>query len=144
MSLIRSNRWHSSVLLLGLCIIPVGASARHGPAAPVTGTFNHGVFSPTTGRVGYHMPANFGFYDWDEPTGNNSTCDPGVADMSATGTIPPGLTLLTSGTHGFDGTPRQPGDWTVRVTIGRVACKQGPDQTVYGPRTIDVHFHIDP
>jgi hypothetical protein len=146
MIFLRSDRLRLSLILLGACASSVGVSAS---AATAAGTFNHGVFSPTSGRVGYHMPPNFGFYDWDEPTGDNSACHPGVAGMTAAGTLPPGLALVTNdvtghAVHGFEGTPRQPGDWNVTVTIQHVACMQGPDQTDYGPRTVEVHFHIDP
>jgi hypothetical protein len=102
-------------------------------------------FSNTNGRVGYHMFAKLSMYDWDLPTGNWDTCDPATGQPWTTvGTIPPGLALVSTGEHGFDGTPRQPGDWTVDVTIGRVACMQGPDHADYGPKTVEVHFHIDP
>jgi hypothetical protein len=145
MSFLRSNRLRLSVLLLGVCVCSARASARRAPAAPATGTFNHLTFDNTTGRVGYHMFASFGAPEWDQPTGNNATCHPGAGDWTTAGTVPPGLVLqqVPYG-YGFDGTPRQPGDWTVNVTIGRIACMQGPDQTVYGPRTVAVHFHINP
>jgi hypothetical protein len=128
---------------VGVCCVP--ASARRAPAAPATGTFNHMNFSNTNGRVGYHMFAAFGVPTWDEPTGDNATCHPGAGDWIVAGTVPPGLALqqVPYG-YGFDGTPRQPGDWTVNVTIGHIQCKEGPNQTDYGPRTVSVHFHIDP
>jgi hypothetical protein len=134
-----------SIFAAAICLCSMRVDARRAPPAPATGTFNHIVFNSTNGRVGYHMFASFGVYDWDEPTGVNATCHPAVGNLSVAGTLPPGLTLQTAAqAYGFDGTPRQPGDWTVNVTIDRIACKAGPDQTVYGPRNVAVHFHIDP
>ena len=135
--------------MVGLCVCSMPVSAQRA-AAPATGTFNNIFFKNTSGRVGYHMFAPVSVWDADLPTGANATCVPGVYDTTTSGTIPPGLVLLANdlpnrgGVHGFDGTPRQPGDWTVRVVINHIQCTQGANQTDYGPRTVEVHFHIDP
>jgi hypothetical protein len=138
----------STVAVVLTC--PGSAYARRAPAALAAGTFTRMTFANTNGRVGYHMFANFGVYSSDEPTGDNATCVPAVGDTTTRGTIPAGLVLLAndlpnnSGVEGFDGTPRQPGDWTVSVVINHVKCNAGPDQRDYGPKTVTVHFHIDP
>ena len=110
-----------------------------------TGTFDHLVVQPTTGRVGYHMHARLTAWDWDTPTGSLATCDWRVEDVTIIGDLPPGLTLLQhQGDDGIDGTPRQPGDWDVSYVVAKTGCDQGAATTIYGPRTVSVHFHITP
>lgn len=150
MRITRSNRLRFlSILVLGVGAFAIQASARRAPAPPATGTFNHIEFENTTGRVGYHMYSTVRVFSYDTPTGDAVVCAPAAADTTTSGTIPAGLVLLANdvngqGLHGFDGTPRQPGDWTVYVTIGRIQCQGGPDRNIYGPRTVAVHFHVDP
>lgn len=73
-----------------------------------------------------------------------------VSDVTVAGPVPPGLTSPGSAgnrTLFFDGTPRQPGDWHVVVTMHKLECSVvagvvGPVD--YGDITIPVDFHIDP
>jgi hypothetical protein len=148
MRVTNANRLRFLAVFAAMSIYSVQLDARRAPAAPTTGTFNHLEFVNTNGRVGYHMFSTIRTYAYDTPTGDAVACSPAAAETTSSGTIPAGLTLLANdqngeGVRGFDGTPRQPGDWTVNVTVGRIRCQQGPDQTVYGPRTIVVHLHID-
>ncbi len=138
--------------LIGSCALGAAACLMAAPASarPQTGTFNRITFEHTDGRVGYHMHANVVVFDNDTPNGDAAACAPGATDTTVVGDLPPGLTLMANdlpgngGLHGIDGTPGQPGDWTVRVVIAHVECAQGPDTADYGPKTVIVNFHIVP
>lgn len=130
-------------MVLGLAL----ALAASGPAASAArGTFTRMYFRPPPdGRVGYHLYSIIHTEDNDTPTGDVTTCSP-TADGSALtvrGEPPPGIVFEAAGPD-FQGTPRQPGVWSVVVDVPAVWCANGPDVTHYGPRSVVVKFNISP
>lgn len=108
--------------------------------------FSHMFLEPTRGRVGYHMHIIVnGNYD-DVPTGDWNTCSPTAGAMTYSGELPIGLKKVGGAgvLYGFEGTPRQAGDWRITVNIAYFRCTKGPDLNRYGPRTINAVIHIDP
>lgn len=124
--------------------------------------FSRIVYMPTEGRVGYHMVSKPRYYYDDLPT---PTCSPTTQfpDITVKGEVPPGVNAPTdsqrelsdlekltqeiqgrakSFTFNFEGTPEQPGDWDVRVTLYGLHCKDD-DSKNYGDRSFSVHFHIE-
>jgi hypothetical protein len=142
MSFAQSHRWRFSLFIAGLVLCSVPASAWRAPPAPATGTFNNLTIVDTNGRVGYHMSTGLHVDDFDTPTGRVASCSPSAWGVTTSDTIPPGLALTG---NDFEGTPREPGDWYVTVSIAEIGCKQGAAaNTNYGPKTVHAHFHIDP
>jgi len=106
-------------------------------------------FSPTSGKVGYHMVSNN--FISQSPCAADEGYSAGSGGsrggpVSVEGIVPPGLMPpdALQGRYGFDGTPRQAGDWDVKVTYRYLHCgskvvgEDAPDLTT------TVHFHIDP
>jgi hypothetical protein len=137
-------------IVVSAAALAIGAGGAPGPAAgrpaPLrTGTFNRMQYVNTNGRVGYHMISTIRVNSDDTPNGNWAECNPAKGGvLSVAGDLPPGLIFEQSDGSSFSGTPRQPGDWTVRVTIPVMGCRGGPDQAAYGPRIIEANFHIAP
>ena len=67
-----------------------------------------------------------------------------TSGYSVAGAVPPGLSSpdANSGSYTFEGTPREPGDWSVRVTAHDLSCGSGSRN--YGDMTAVVNFHIEP
>jgi len=125
-----------------VCAVAGVLTACAGARAPVARVpFSQGFFEPTMGRVGYHMVSEMKWHASDEPTPRCVPTSSGNEDVN--GTPPPGLAYDQSNLE-FEGTPRQAGDWSVRVTTHGMHCGMGPDQQNYGDRTITINFHIDP
>jgi len=106
-------------------------------------------FSPTSGKVGYHMLSTNFFSQTPCATNEHPTVGLAEGGITATGTIPPGLMApdASQGRFGFEGTPRQAGDWDVTVTEHYLTCSSVPGSdgsTNFGDVTTTVHFHIDP
>jgi hypothetical protein len=104
--------------------------------------FRYGNFVPDEGRVGFHMIAYAHFFDHDVPP----QCDHNAAnsyDMGASvqGDLPPGITYNAQ-QGAFVGTPRQPGDWDLKVVFSHMHCR-GSDID-FGDSTVPAHFHIAP
>jgi hypothetical protein len=104
--------------------------------------FRYGIFLPQDGRVGYHMVSSATFFDHDVPPecGHNAS---NSYDMGAAveGDLPPGLTY-DAHQGAFTGTPRQPGDWDLKVVYSHMHCR-GSDID-FGEARVPAHFHIDP
>ena len=114
-------------------------------AAPALATdyFSQSYYSPTTGRVGYHMVVSLHYPLSNAPEG----CQPLLNGFETQGTVPPGLTAPVFVPYGqnvgnFEGTPRQPGDWDMTVTLKDVQCSNSGQH--FGDRAVSIHFHIDP
>ncbi|HEY3813776.1 MAG TPA: hypothetical protein VGL66_11170 [Caulobacteraceae bacterium] len=103
-------------------------------------------FSPTNGKVGYHMVAhNY----WTKDPCNTPAEHIIMSDYTVVGTVPPGLQSpgMATGLFNFEGTPRQAGDWEVKVTAHDVTCAPAGTATRgvnYGDFVTTVKFHIDP
>ena len=116
--------------------------------------FSHMYWAPVNGRVGYHMVSKWQTDTDDLPAG--IPCAAGALPDGITkgievyGTRPPGLIApgddMSSGSesNSIEGTPREPGDWQLEITIHHIHCTQGRDQQDYGDRTVQVSIHIDP
>jgi hypothetical protein len=117
-------------------LLTIGAGAAHAE------WFSRGLFTQTDGRVGYHMYSQGVYYDSDVPPecGHNAENSYELA-AAVEGALPPGLTY-DDGKAAFEGTPRQPGDWTVTVVSSHIHCR-GSDID-FGDRRRLVHFHINP
>jgi hypothetical protein len=123
-----------------------GAVSNAARRANPRGTFTHMYFNPPpNGRVGYHLYSIIHIEGWDTPNGDAPTCSPSADhdNIAVRGTPPPGISFDASGPK-FEGTPRQPGTWSVIVDIPGVWCTAGPDLTHYGPRSVTVRFNIAP
>jgi hypothetical protein len=104
--------------------------------------FQYGAFVPLNGRVGYHMFSKQVFYDHDVPPecGHNAENSYMLA-AAVEGDMPPGLTY-DEHQAAFEGTPKQPGDWSLTVVYSHMRCRGS--EIDFGDRRIPVHFHIDP
>jgi hypothetical protein len=135
-----------AIALLCCCALQTSKVLAFGRKPAPRTPFSQGYYEPAIGRVGYHMVSFPTWYRSDEP---GTPCSPGFTDVSLdSGTVPPGLVGPYSNAQEwsskFEGTPRQPGDWQLQVTLYGIHCRQGSDQQDYGNRTIQVHLHIDP
>ena len=137
MKRLRSSGRTAAFVILASC---AGFGAR---AAPVDAdNFIDFHFSPTNGKVGYHMAASSHFTR--RPAACGPTALANTSGYTVSGAVPPGLSApdISTGNYGFEGTPREPGDWTVRVTVHDLTC-QGAAKN-YGDMTAVVNFHIEP
>lgn len=132
-----STRVHAAVV--AAFISALGLAACEMPAAGPRVGGQPGAslhYERTGGRVGYHMVSHPMVYD----------SDPGYYCASKTilyaaitqGAAPPGLRMNELGS--FEGTPRQPGEWDIKVTLYGWTCDGGPPSDW----TIPVHFFITP
>ena len=104
--------------------------------------FRYGSFVPLDGRVGYHMVSKLNFFDHDVPPECNH--DPANSYMLAAaveGSIPPGL-KYDEHQAAFEGTPRQPGNWDLDVSLSHFRCRNS--DLDFGDRRIHVHLYIAP
>lgn len=94
-------------------------------------------------QAGYHFWVGPQLYHWDAPGGKGCGGDFHFSEASFSGTMPPGLEFLSfNGT--IEGTPRQAGRWRITVALPNIQCVQGPDQSNYGMRYVNVNFNIKP
>lgn len=128
------------------CDTPQATTAQSAPT-----TFSGLYFTPTNGRVGYHMVSNNYFPVSPCREDEHISVDADVGGITVKGQVPPGLAApdVSVGRFGFEGTPRQAGDWEVEVTLHDLYCNgsRGPrfhNGRTWGDRTTMVHFHIDP
>ena len=117
------------VFAFAIAALSAGASADY---------FQNEFFDVTTGRVGYHLVSWSTTKTWDVPPGCGQ---PQIPSMSVQGDLPPGLQANTTLPQ-ISGTPRQPGDWDVIVTLHDIWCQNTKEH--FGDRVVNVHFHIDP
>ena len=119
----------------------LGSTVQAGNGSTGFGGFH---FSSTNGRVGYHLVAR--------PFFPQNPCRPDeeiyLSGMSVSGTLPPGIAPPTYPTNmGFEGTPRQAGNWSVEVTVKDMSCGRSlgmPGPRNYGDFSTIVNFQIDP
>jgi hypothetical protein len=133
-----------ALLLLSACADAQQTGGNQPPAKTFAGLY----FSPTSGKVGYHMVSK-NLVSQDPCSGNFSIGDYGSRGpgFSVEGLVPPGLTAPDAAKKqfAFEGTPRQAGDWDVKVTMRYIHCGYGGGAKDTDPDlSTDVHFHIDP
>lgn len=121
----------------GILVAMTGANAAQAEY------FSQSYYSPTSGRVGYHMVASLHSPMTDRPKG----CVPEVNGFDTQGTLPPGLAApvfvpYAENVGKIEGTPRQPGDWDITVTLKSIKCTNTGEQ--FGDRPVNIHLHIDP
>lgn len=129
------------VVVMLLAGFALELNAQPSSGEPFTRTY----FSPTTLRVGYHVSIGHHVYHDDKPQGFR-TCKP-IADGQYTtmrGILPPGLTFDPRQQSGgiIFGTPRQPGEWLLQITFGRIGCPGG-EGGVY-ERTVPLRIQVEP
>jgi len=101
------------------------------PKEPLTGNpefLNSIYFNGTSGKVGHHMVASA------FATCGESWSDSGVKMIR--GSLPPGLTRNGST---IQGTPTQPGNWSVTIRFIKPTCRG----KTYPDKDIRVNFHIE-
>ena len=129
--------------LMGAAIFLAGSAAfAPANAQQSPNWFRYGIFLPQDGRVGYHMSSSATFFDHDVPPEcGHSASNSYDQGASVEGDLPPGLTY-DAHQGAFVGTPRQPGDWDLKVVFSHMHCK-GSDID-FGESRVPAHFHIAP
>jgi hypothetical protein len=125
------------------CIVSVLGSegcASAPPPPPQPAPFSTIYLVPTTLRVGYHTVVGAHaegcpFQGEGQPTWTSTS-------TQVEGTLPPGLQLL-DGPPRIEGTPRQPGTWTITYVLRGVSCIGNPSVD-YGDRRVRVVFTVNP
>ncbi len=136
--------WKYSALAISLALTAC-AGSEPGPRASQYPPFSQAYLNPSTGRVGYHMALKLSVPYDNYPAGLDlAGCSPATSNGSLSGTLPPGLknSLGQGDLVWIEGTPRQPGSWTVSVTF-TAYCTKGPDQTPY-TRQVHTQLNIAP
>jgi len=125
--------WCPIAPLIGAALT-LALAACDGPSAPVArGSSLH--YTQTVGRVGYH------FVSHQQTSGHDpmNLCE-GFSEGAkiTSGIVPPGLRMDIRGT--FEGTPRQPGEWDVEVTLYGWYCTNSNVPPI--DVAVPVHFYI--
>ena len=111
--------------LLAGCAVPASTQKQRGS----DGFVNSIRYLPPYGKVGHHYSLGP-----KATCGETWYCDP---PEIVRGTLPPGLSIDNFGT--IEGTPRQPGQWSVTIRFSGLKCRgqSYPDQDVRLNLTIE-------
>lgn len=130
-------------LLLCLVLVVSLDQCASGPglaSAPSVAPFSNIYLDPTSLKVGYHTV--IGAHSAGCPSRGEGQPTWSSTATEIEGTLPPGLQFLDTPPR-IEGTPRQPGTWTITYVVRGVSCIANPD-VVYGDRRVRVSFIINP